>query len=63
MYAYHASHKSIIRLGECKTLWGESEQAACTLATKERMRYLKLLSVSEVAIVVEVCGGTLLAPV
>ena len=26
-------------LGECRTLWGEREQAACILATEERMRY------------------------
>jgi len=30
-------------LGECRTLWGEHEQAACILATEERMRYQKLL--------------------
>jgi len=34
-----------------------------TSATKERMRCLKLLSVSEVTIVVKDCSGTLLAPV
>ena len=33
-------------LGECRTLWGEREQAACILATKESMRYQKLLEVT-----------------
>jgi len=51
----HKVNYSIILLGECRTLWGEHEQAACILATKERMRYQKLLSVSEVTTV----GGSL----
>jgi len=38
---------SLLLLGECRTLWGEREQAACILATEERMRYQKLLSVSQ----------------
>jgi len=28
---------SYYTLGECRTLWGECEQAACILATEERM--------------------------
>ena len=35
---------------------GEREQAACILATKDRMRYQKLQNVSEVTIVAEVRG-------
>ena len=38
-----------------RTLWGEREQAACILATEERMIYQTLLSVSEVTMV----GGSL----
>ena len=34
-----------------RTLWGEREQAACILATEERMIYQTLLSVSEVTMV------------
>ena len=33
-------------------MWGKREQAACILAIKERKRYKKLLSVSEMTIVV-----------
>ena len=39
-------------LGECRTLWGECEQAASILAVKERKRYQKFLSISEVTILV-----------
>ena len=39
---------------KCRTLWGEREQAACFLATEERMLYQMLLIVSKVTIVVVV---------
>jgi len=47
-------HKETIvkSLGECRTLWGEREQAACILATEERMKYQTLLSVSNITIAV-----------
>ena len=38
---------SLLLLGECTTLWGEHERAACILATEEGMKYQKLLSVSQ----------------
>ena len=46
------AHSGSPQLGQCRTLWGEREQAACILATEERMRCQKLLDVSEMAIIV-----------
>jgi len=55
-YDFHSSNSrkprgsimlSLLLLGECTILWGQREQAACILATKERMGYQKLLSVSQ----------------
>ena len=40
------------KLGACRKLWGECEQAKCILATEERVMYQMLLSLSEVTIVV-----------
>ena len=31
----YTNHQQVI-LGECRTLWSEHEQAACTLATQAR---------------------------
>lgn len=52
MYGYRRQFNN--KLGEWRTLWGEHEKADFVLATKERMRYQQLLSVSEVTVVVVV---------
>jgi len=52
------THENNSKLGECTTLWGEREQAACVLATEERMKYQNDVNSCRKFVVASACGGT-----